>query len=150
MSRSPQKPRHEAGFSIVENLFAITLLGLTIVGTVKLHIYTLHANTANQHYSTLVDEVQAIVDGYRHGGLNALLAKYGGLRNAITNGATTTETVSSVSPNVSYLVTFTALSAASGSAPQAVRVRIDATHNRGKLGTKVFSYETIIAQTTSV
>jgi hypothetical protein len=44
-------------------------------------------------------------------------------------------------------VTFTALSSASGSAPQAVQVRIDATQQRGKLGAKVFSYETIIAQT---
>jgi len=147
MSSPRRRARAEHGVSVIENLFAIAHLGLTIVGTVKLHIYTLHANTANQHYSTLVDEVQAIVDGYRHSGLNAVLAKYGALRTTIGNGATRTETVASVSPNVSYLVTFTALSAASGSAPQAVRVRIDATHLRGKLGTKVFSYETIIAHT---
>ncbi|MFM1847870.1 MAG: hypothetical protein RL417_1344 [Pseudomonadota bacterium] len=133
--------------SIIENLFAIGLLGITIVGTVNLHIYTLHANGANQHYSALIDEVQAIFDGYRSAGLNSLLGKFEGLRTAIANGATVTESLSSVSSNVSYVVTFTALSSASGSAPQAVQVRIDATQQRGKLGTKVFSYETIIAQT---
>lgn len=137
----------ERGFSVLENLFAIGLLGITIVGSLNLHVYTLHANGANQRYSVMIDEVQSIIDGYRRQGLISILSKFGGLRTTIHNGAITTEEVSSVASQISYLVTFTALSTASGSAPQAVQVRIDATHERGKLGTKLFSYETIIAHT---
>jgi len=139
--------RGERGFSVIENLFAIGLLGITIVGSLNLHVYTLHANGANQRYSTMVDEVQALIDGYRGQGLNALLGKFSGVRSAIANGAETSEEVPSVSTQVSYRVTFTAINNAPGSAPQAVQLRIEATHERGKLGTKLFSYETIIAQT---
>jgi Tfp pilus assembly protein PilV len=149
MKRAPTPRLTERGFSIIENLFAIALLGLTVLGTTNLHVYTLHANAANQDYSTLIDEVQSIIDGYRQEGLNSILARFGEVRTAIINGATTSQSIESVSPDVTYVVTFAAMSSASGSAPQAVRVRIEATHIRGKLGTRVFSYETIIAQTAS-
>ena len=139
--------RAERGFSLVENLVAISILAAVIVGSAKLHIYTLHANSASQDYSTLADEVHAIIDGYRSQGLNALLAKFGGSRTGIANGASTTETAPSISPKLSYLVTFTAINSAAGGAPQAVRVTIEATQRRGALGNHVFTYETIIAHT---
>jgi len=116
------------------------------MGSVNLHVYTLHANSANQNFSTLTEEVQALVDGYRSQGLNARLGKFGIPRASIAHGATAVETVDSVSPTIGYTVTFTALNATSGSAPQAVRVTIVATQDRGTLGSTEFRYETVIAQ----
>lgn len=144
--RTPQRSR-ERGFSIVENLIAIGLLGIVIVGSARLHIYTLQANGTAQDYSTLNDEAQALVDNYRGQGFDALLARFGGSRTAIANGATVSETTPSVSPKIAYVTTFTAIAAASGGAPQAIHVRIEATQQRGALGEHVFSYETIIAHT---
>jgi hypothetical protein len=144
--RAQMPRRAERGSGIIENVIALALLGITIVGSVNLHVYTLQANGANRNFSTLTEEVQAIMDGYRGEGLNAILGRFGIPRTTITNGTTTSETVASVIPAISYQVTFTAINIASGGAPQAVRVTILATQQRGSLGISEFSYETVISQ----
>lgn len=148
MTRRMTSRAGERGSGVIENVIAMGLLGLTIVGSVNLHVYTLHANEANQNFGTLSEEVQAIADEYRSGGLNALLARFPGPRNAIVDGAIANEMRDSISPFIDYTVTFTAINSATGSPPQAVRVTIVAQQQRGKLGPSQYRYETIIAHAT--
>jgi len=136
-----------AGFSIMETLVAISLLGVTLAAVTRLHIYTLHSNGAVRDYSTLNGDLRGVVDSYRNLAFATLLTKFGAAHINIANGATVTETPTSSNRHVTFSALLTAIKSSSGGAPEAIKLTITATQKKGKLGTKAFNYETIIAQT---
>ena len=145
MIRSCRKQR-ERGFGIVENLVAISLLGIAIVGTTSLVVNTFHMNAASRSHTAVMSDVEAIIDSYRSSGFASLLDEYGIGYSAIVNGQTVTRTVTSAESKASYQVTLMAIKTSSAGLPEAIRLTISSSHRRGKLGTAAYQFETLIAQ----
>ncbi len=135
------------GFALIESLVAVVMLSLTIVAVSKLHIYTLYTGNAIRDYSTLTGDVRAAMDSYRNLDFGTLLTKFNSIHSNIAHGTTVTESNASLDRNINYSTVLTAVRSASHGAPEAVSVRISVTDRRGKLGTKVFNYESLIAET---
>ena len=138
----------ERGVSIIEILVAISLLGIVIVSSSNLIIVSMHANQAARTYSSVVADVQQIIDDYRGQGYVALLNKFGGSWSAITNGQTVVETTTSDRSRATYSVTLTAVKSSSDANPVAIQVEVSAAHRRGKFGDTTYTFHTMISQST--
>ena len=136
----------ERGFGIVENLVAITLLGIAIVGTTSLVVNTFHMNAASRSHTAVMSDVEAIIDSYRSGGFTSLLDEFGVNYSLIANGQTVTTSVTSAESKAEYSVSLTAIKTSSAGLPEAIRLAISSDHRRGKFGETNYQFETLIAQ----
>jgi len=137
--------RSSAGFSLVENLVAMSLISIAMMAVSSLMINSMHGNSAARTHSALIADVQAKLDAYRQGSFNTLLANIGTPPTSIADGATGTVSSTSTNARASYLETFTAIKNNPDGVPQAVRVRVAVTQRRGVYGHASYSFETIIA-----
>ena len=137
--------KNEGGFTIIENLVAVMLVSVTIVGASSLIATSVISNGTARSYASLVGEVQSKLDGYRQQSFNTVLANIGSSPSAITNGQTATVNSSSSSARATFVTTFTAVKNNSTGIPQAVKIKINATQRRGRLGSATYSFETMIA-----
>ena len=135
----------QRGFTIIENLVAISLVAISLVGASRLIITTMHGNAAARTYSSLVGEVQAKIDGYRQQSFAALLSNIGSSPSAITHGQSATVSSSSKSARASFVTTFTAVKSGTSGIPQAIRIKVVATQRQGHFGQSAYSFETLIA-----
>ncbi len=137
---------NESGITIVENLVAMALISIAVVGASTFFITTFQANAATRIGTSLVSDMQALVESYRSSSYSALLDKFNTGYTTITDGQTASESVTVPRSRATYQITFTAIKTNTNFMPEAVRVRVSATQNRGKLGTKNLNMETLIAQ----
>lgn len=144
--RYMQKKTSEAGFSIIENMIAISILGIVLAASSNSIIMAMQANSSARAYSTMTAEVQGAIDNYRSAPFDTLLAKFGTSNyTSITDGQAVTETSYSNDARTNYSTTFTAVKSAAVSTPIAVKIKVDAVQRRGKLGDAHFSFETVVA-----
>lgn len=137
----------QRGIGLIENMVAIALLGISMVGATSLFINSFHSNAASRTYTSLISDVHTIIDEYRRGNYSDLLDKFPSSYTAITNGQTAQETTGSPDARATYTTTFTAIKTSTTNIPEAVRIQIRAVQRRGKFGDATYQFETMIAQT---
>jgi type II secretory pathway pseudopilin PulG len=131
--------------TIIENLIAITLLGLVLTASSRMIISTIQANRSARGFAGAIAEVQKSIDGYRTGSYTAILDKFGGTYSSIEDNETVTETTYSDASRTTLVTTYTAIKTSSTAFPEAVRITIDATQRRAALGDAQYRFETVIA-----
>lgn len=136
----------QRGLTIVENLLAISLLGIALAGSSRAIIYTMHSNQSARANTALAADVQKVVDGYRQLSYAQLLNKISTNYSGITDGQAATESLEFAESRASMLTTFSAVKTSNTGFPEAVKVSVAATQRRGKLGDATYTYETFIAQ----
>ncbi len=136
----------DSGFTIIENLIAVTLLSLVIASNSRFIISSMFANQSARAYDALAAEVQKKVDTYRSNTYSQLLDKFGSNHSAITDGQTATENGSTTNGRSSYVTSFTANKSSNTGLPESVGIKVVATQRRGKFANASFSFETVIAQ----
>lgn len=141
-----RRSKSQRGVGIVENLVAMALVAIAVVGSTSLFITCFHSNASTRTYTSVIADVQSIVDSYRNGSYADLLGRFGTSYVNIANGQQATLSSESADSRAAYTTTFTAIKTSPGSIPEAVRVRVAATHRRGNPGDVVYDFETIIAQ----
>lgn len=144
--QSPHPCDSESGFGIVENLVAIALITIALVGTSGLFINCFNMNTASRSHGSVMADMQGIVDSYRNAGFGVILNKFATSFPAIADGQVAQETSASSSSHANYTVRFTAIKSHASSIPEAVKITVIASHRRGALGTSSYQFETIVAQ----
>ncbi len=137
----------QRGIGIIENLVAIAILGISIVGATSLFISSFHSNAASRTYTTLISDVHTIIDEYRTGAFSDLLDKFPVSYTAIADGQTISETTTSVDARATYTTSFTAVKTSTTNIPEAIRIQVNAVQRRGKFDDATYRFETIIAQT---
>jgi len=138
--------RSAKGFSILEVLVAIGLLGIVLASSAKVIILSMQANKATRTHASVIADVQDIIDNYRGQSYATLLSSFGSDFSAIANGATAASTVTSSRSRATYNVTLTAQKSTSTSNPETVQVRIQALQRRGAFDTADTDYTTLISQ----
>lgn len=147
MRKSFIKFSSAAGFSVVENLVAIAILGAVLAASSNMIILAMHSNASARSYAVMSADVQQIFDNYRGGNYATLLGKFGTTPySSISDGQTATETTTSSRANATYTTTFTAIKSSGAVMPVAIKVRVTAVQSRGKLGQATKSFETVITQ----
>ena len=149
MRRRHQKHKsalRQHGLTIIENLIAISLVGIALAGGSRAIIYTMHSNQSARAYTALAADVQKTVDGYRQLTYAQLLSKISTNYSAITDGQSASETLDFAESHSSMQTTFSAVKTSNTAFPEAVKVSVAATQRRGKLGDATYTYETYIAQ----
>lgn len=144
--KTPIRNHRRLGYSIIEVLISISILGIVIASTSRLVIVSMHANKASRSYASLVTEVQEIMDQYRGASYNSLLSKFSSSFSSIADGQAVEESVYSDRSRASYSITLTAIKSAGNGNPEAVRVRVEADHRRGVYGNTTYDFETLISQ----
>ena len=137
----------QKGFALVENLVAIALLGISIVGATSLFISSFHTNSASRTYTAVIGDVHSIIDGYRTTSFSTLLGKFNTAFDGITNGQVAAETSTSIPARATYTTTFTAIKTSTTNIPEAVKIQVQAVQRRGQFDDATYRFETIIAQT---
>lgn len=137
---------NQSGFSVIEVIVSVALLGIVIAGSSNAIIVSMHANEATRSYASVMTDVYQLVDDYRSQSYISLLSKFGSDFKAITNGQTVIETATADRSRATYSITLTAIKSASNSNPEAIQVNIAATHRRGKFGEATYDFNTIISQ----
>lgn len=140
-----RRRKKEAGITIIENLVAISLVGLAIVGSTGLFITTYKTNASARNFTSLVADCQGLIDQYRQN-YTALLNEFGSSYTEIANGQSTTISVESPASRSNITLTLTAIKAREGTIPEAVRVRANGVQRTSSNTTSSYSFETIVAQ----
>lgn len=133
------------GVTIIENLVAISLVAIALLGSTSLFINTYQNNKSARNFSSSVSDIQRIIDGYRTD-YSSLLDEFGTDYTAITDNQYVEETVQANDSQASYTLGFTAIKTNSSAPPEAVRISVISTQRRGKFDDVNFTFETIIAQ----
>ncbi len=142
---SKQRPAGEQGFTIIENLVAITLVSIALVGSTALFSSSYQHNATRRTYGALAADARLIIDAYRSN-YNSLLDEFGVNYIDIANGQQATISQSSAQSRSLYTIVLTAQKTKADSIPEAVTVTIQAAQRRGKLADGQYTFETIIAQ----
>lgn len=137
--------RKEAGFTIIENLVALVLVSIALVGSTAFFANASQSNTTSRTYSSIVTDTSLIIDNYRSN-YNSLLNEFNTDYTAIANGQSTTTSQISARSRSTYTITLTAIKTKADSIPEAVRVNIAVNQRRGKKDDAQYVFETIIAQ----
>lgn len=137
--------RSESGFSIIENLVAISLLGIAMVGTTVLFASTFQSSSSSRDYVAVSADVQSVVDSY-YNDYNSLLAEFASAPGEIANGESAVRNLNSTNAKADYVITLTAIKTKSEGTPEAVRIEVRAAQRRGKLENSNFTFETVIPQ----
>lgn len=137
--------RAQRGIALVENLVALAMLGIALVGSVSLFSNSMNSNKASRSYMALVSEVQDIVDQYREESFTTLIARFGSNIANIANGTQATETYRSSRSRATFTSRLTAIRSHGEGSPEAVRLEVTAVQRRNKLGDRTYTFETIIA-----
>ena len=141
-----QKIASEKGFGIIENLVAISIVSIALVGSTALFATCFHGNAAARTYTGVASDVQRLIDGYRNEPYATLLGRINSNLTSISNGDNSQTSVTVAESNSTYSVTFTAIKSDSEIVPAAVQIQVTATHRRGKFENSQYTYETIVAQ----
>lgn len=139
--------RRQLGTGLVENLVAISLLSISLMGATSLFISSFKADASARTYSALVSDVHTIIDTYRQSNFSTLLNQFNTNYTSIVNGQTVTQTQVGASSHANYTITFTAIKTSTTNIPEAVKISIAALQRRGKFSNSNFTFETMIAQT---
>ena len=146
MIRKRRKNRSkESGVSIIENLVAISLVGLAMVGSTNLFITTYKTNSAARNFTSLAADSQGLIDQYRQNYSWALL-EFGTGATSIANGQSTTVAVNSEASRSTITLTLTAIKSRAGTIPEAIRVKASGVQRTSSTTTATYEFETIIAQ----
>lgn len=137
----------QRGIGLVENLVAISLLGISLMGATSLFVSSYNSDSAARSYTSLINDVHSIIDGYRSATYSSLLDKYGTGYANIVDGQQVSETAAGLAARANYTITFTAIRTTTTNIPEAVRVNVTANQRRGKFSNGIYRFETIIAQT---
>ena len=140
-----RKRKKQSGVTIIENLVAISLVSLALVGTSNLIISTYKANSSARNFTSLAAESQGLIDQYRQN-YTALLDEFGTAYTEIEHGQSTVVTVSSDTSRSTINLSLTAVKSRTGTIPEAVRVRASSEQRTSSTTTSTYSFETIIAQ----
>ncbi|MCB9029419.1 MAG: type II secretion system protein [Deltaproteobacteria bacterium] len=138
--------RSDSGIGLIENLVSIAMMSIIIASASATMIMSFNSNDSVQTYSSVVSDVQAIIDDYRNAQYTELLDKFGGLYTDILDGESTTVNSSSSDSKADYQTILTAIKRSANSVPDALKVTIVVTHRRGTLGDGTYRFETVIAQ----
>ncbi|MCC6954556.1 MAG: type II secretion system protein [Deltaproteobacteria bacterium] len=136
----------ERGFSIVENLVAITILGIASVATIPLIFLSLNATGESRNQAAALAEVEGLVSDYKTLPFIEVLQKIASNVPSIQDGDTVTITEPLEGGRSSYTVTLTAIKSQSLGNPEAVRMLIEVTQRRGTRADRQYQFETIISQ----
>lgn len=142
-----RRAHSESGITIVENLVAMSIVLIAIIGATSLFITAFYGNASSRSYTTLVSDVHTIIDSYRDVSYSSLLGKFGADSIAISDGAQVSESSTSADARADYTTTFTAIKTHPDNIPEAVRIQVSAVQRRGKFDDMTYQFETIIAQT---
>lgn len=134
------------GYSIIEVLVSLSLLGTVIASSSKVIILSMHANKATRTYASVVSDIQEIIDDYRGQNYLNLLSLFGTSFSVITNDQTVAQTITSKRSRAEYTVTLRAIKSTSNANPEALEVTIEADHRRGMFSNASYSFTTIISQ----
>ena len=140
-----REQRDQRGVALVENLVAMAILSISLVGSVSIFSNTSNSNRASRSHAALVAEVQDIVDQYREEAFNTLLTRFNTNITAISNGARITESYTSTRSRATFTSTLTAIHSRDEGSPEAIRLNVSANQRRGKLGNRTYTFETIVA-----
>lgn len=132
--------------SIVENLVAISILGIVIISVTPILVTSMQSNGIARSHTSLVADVQSIVDGYRNSTYQTILDKFATTYTAITDGQTVSESSTSSESRASYSTTFTAIKLNPTSSPEAVKITVVATQRRGNFPDASYTFETVISE----
>ena len=139
-------PSGERGFSIIENLVAITILGIASVATIPLIFLSLNATSESRTQAAALGEVEAIVSKYKTMPFVEMLQEISSNVPDIQDGDRAILTEDSENGRTTFRVTLTAIKTQTLGNPEAVRLRIDVTQTRGHRAARDFAFETIISQ----
>jgi Tfp pilus assembly protein PilV len=140
-----QAGKSQHGIALVENLVAIAVLSIAIVGSVSLYGTNAQATKASRDYAALVSETQSIIDGYRNENFNTLILRFNTNPQEISSGAQVTESYTSARTQTTFTSKLTAIKSRPQGNPEAVRLQLSALQRRGKMGTANYSFETLLA-----
>lgn len=135
----------ERGIGIVENMVAMAILAIALVGSVSIMTTSLNADKASRTDAALVADAQKIIDAYRQEDFTTLIARFGTDISSIANNAVVTETSTSKRARATYTARLTALKSRSTGIPDGVKVNVTAVQRRGKLKNRTIQFETMIA-----
>lgn len=138
----------EHGSGLIENLVSLSMLAIVITSVSSAILLTMHGNAGSRTYTSVIADVQSIVDSLRHGAYTQILDKFNSNYNSIANNQITSEVIKSSESRAMYTVTYTAIKRSANAIPDAIKVRINISHSKGHLGNSASSFETIIAGST--
>ena len=138
--------RKERGFSIIENLVAIALLGIASVSTVPVIAASFAATSSARSHSAVLSEIEGIVSDYRTMPYPELLQKIDSDLPQIADGESGTETIDVQAGRATVEVTVTAIKTQPLGLPEGVRLRMRVEQRQGHLNPREYEFETIITQ----
>lgn len=138
--------KSELGSGLMENIVSISITSIVLASAASPMLMAFHGNTAARTYAGVVSDVQGIVDGIRNSHYNQILSKFDTAFLSITDGQTTTESISNSESRATYTITYTAIKRSATSVPDAIKLRVNVLHNIGTLGSNTYSFETVVSQ----
>lgn len=139
---------NERGSGLIENLVSLSMLAIVITSVSSAILLTMHGNASSRTYTSVLADVQSIVDSLRHGTYTQILDKFNSNYNSISNNQIVSENVRSSESRAIYTVTYTAIKRSANAIPDAIKVRINISHSKGHLGNSTSAFETMIAGST--
>jgi prepilin-type N-terminal cleavage/methylation domain-containing protein len=136
--------KNQKGFSIVENLVALSILAIASASTMPLLVASFHATQSDREQASIMGEVNQIISNYKSSSLNSILSNIQSDISNITDGQVAQISQDSNTSNNEYQITFTAIKSQAMGSPEAIRITIEAIHNRKSYGEAIYTYETII------
>ena len=136
----------ERGVGVIEALCAITIIAISIAGSISLYLNTVRHLATARTFAGVSSDVESIIEGYRNQTFTQLLAYYNKTNSSITDGETITLTPTTYESKADYTVTFKAIKSLPEATPEALQVDIEANQRGAKSGTLTFNFSTIIAQ----
>ncbi len=138
--------KSELGIGLIENLVSISITSIVLASAASSMFMAFQGNKIARTYTSIVGDVQGIVDGLRSNNYSVILDKFSTPYLSISDGQTMSETIVSSPSRSSYILTYTAIKRSASSIPDAVKVQVQIAHQVGAFGANSYAFETIIAQ----
>ncbi len=140
--------QNELGATIIENLVAISLVSIAVMGSTGLFVSSYEKNQSARNHSSLVPQIRLVLDQYRTD-FNSALDVFNESYTTISDGEQAQISFTHEASRSTFTLTFTAIRSREETPPEAVRINVAATQRGGiRLGERDTVYETVIAQTT--
>ncbi len=137
---------NQSGFSVVENLVAISILGIASVATVPLITFSFAATGASRNQASILAELEGIIANYQTQPYNTLLQNIDPVIPTIQDGDNASIVQDSTIGDAEFTITFTAIKTTPLGLPDGVRVKVEIVQQRGILHAQTYALETVMMQ----
>lgn len=124
----------------------MTLMAVAISASLPMIGTTYRATQITRNESAILAEVDQMFSQYQAQSVPTLLANINPNVASISNNQTAVQNIASHYGHATYQVTFTAVKTGSVGAPEAVKIKINVTQQRGLIASRQYSFETLVTQ----